>query len=72
MTSPGFVVLVVEDDVLTRIDVAGAFEASGCAVLEAAKGMVRPCSCPASDRSWQGVRKTRSTPCPKHSTPPSP
>ena len=26
-------------------------------------GMVRPCSCPASDRSWQGAPKTRSTPC---------
>ena len=26
-------------------------------------GMVRPCSCPASDRSWQGEPKTRSTPC---------
>jgi hypothetical protein len=25
-------------------------------------GMVRPCSCPASDRSWQGAPKTRSTP----------
>jgi len=35
MTSSGFVVLVVEDDVLIRIDVAGAFEASGWAVLEA-------------------------------------
>ena len=38
MTSSGFVVLVVEDDVLTRIDVAGAFEASGWAVLEAGSG----------------------------------
>ena len=28
-----------------------------------ANGMVRPCSCPASDRSWQGAPKTRSTPC---------
>ncbi len=27
-----------------------------------ANGMVRPCSCPASDRSWQGAPKTRSTP----------
>ena len=26
-------------------------------------GMVRPCSCPASKRSWQGAPKTRSTPC---------
>jgi transposase len=25
--------------------------------------MVRPCSCPASKRSWQGTPKTRSTPC---------
>ena len=25
--------------------------------------LVRPCSCPASDRSWQGAPKTRSTPC---------
>ena len=38
MTSSGFVVLVVEDDVLTRIDVAGAFEAAGWAVLEAGSG----------------------------------
>ena len=28
-----------------------------------ANGMVRPCSCPASDRSWQGAPKTRSTLC---------
>ena len=45
MTSPGFVVLVVEDDVLTRIDVAGAFEASGCAVLEAASGQAALALC---------------------------
>jgi CheY-like chemotaxis protein len=38
MPSSGFIVLVVEDDVLTRIDVVGAFEASGWAVLEAASG----------------------------------
>ena len=38
MRSQAFVVLVVEDDVLTRIDIAGAFEASGWAVLEAASG----------------------------------
>src|SRR5262245_31112810 len=30
--------------------------------------MVRPCSCPASERSWQGVPKPRSTPCHRHST----
>ena len=34
-----------------------------------ANGMVRPCSCPASDRSWPGAPKTRSTPCLKHSRP---
>jgi len=45
MTSPGFVVLVVEDDVLTRIDVAGAFEASGCAVLEAASAQAALALC---------------------------
>src|SRR5262249_24567958 len=28
-----------------------------------ANGMVRPCSGPASKRSWQGAPKTRSTPC---------
>jgi len=33
-----------------------------------ANGMVRPCSCPASERSWEGVPKTRSTPCHRHST----
>ena len=38
MTSPGFVVLVVEDDVFTLIDVAGAFEESGWTVLEAGSG----------------------------------
>ena len=32
-----------------------------------ANGMVRPCSCPASDRSWQGAPKTRSTPCQRSS-----
>jgi len=38
MTSSGFVVLVVEDDALTRIDLAMTFEASGWTVLEAASG----------------------------------
>jgi hypothetical protein len=33
-----------------------------------ANGMVRPCSCPVSDRSWQGAPKTRSTLCPTIST----
>ena len=28
-----------------------------------ANGIVRPCSCPASDGSWEGALKTRSTPC---------
>jgi transposase len=28
--------------------------------------MVRPCSCAASKRSWQGAPKTRSTPCLRH------
>jgi hypothetical protein len=28
-----------------------------------ANGMVRPCSCPASKRSWRGAPKTRSTLC---------
>src|SRR3984893_13800167 len=31
-----------------------------------ANGMVRPCSCPASKRSWQGAPQTRSTPCLRH------
>src|SRR6266404_7147450 len=31
-------------------------------------GMVRPCSGPASMRSWQGALKTRSTPCLRNST----
>src|ERR1700737_4764431 len=34
--------------------------------------MVRPCSCPASKRSWQGAPKTRSTPCLRHPIPRSP
>ena len=38
MPSLGFVVLVVEDELLTRFDVATAFEASGCTVLEANSG----------------------------------
>src|SRR5271156_3983395 len=42
------------------------------ALPRAVNGMVRPCSCPASDRSWQGAPKTRSTPCLKHSKPRSP
>ena len=43
-----------------------------CLPLMPANGMVRPCSCPASDRSWQGAPKTRSTPCPTRSKPQSP
>ena len=31
-------------------------------------GLARPCSCPASERSWQGALKTRSTPCLRTST----
>ena len=38
MTSFSFVVLVVEDDALTRMDITGAFAASGWAVLEAPSG----------------------------------
>ena len=37
-------------------------------VQKSADGMVRPCSCPASKRSWQGAPKTRSTPCLRNST----
>src|SRR5882724_9994292 len=37
-----------------------------------ANGMVRPCTCPASKRSWQGAPKTRSTPCLRHPIPRSP
>jgi hypothetical protein len=37
-----------------------------------ANGMVRPCSGPASMRSWQGALKTRSTPCLRNSTRRSP
>jgi len=33
-----------------------------------ANGMVRPCSGPASERSWQGAAKTRSAPCHPRST----
>src|SRR5271168_2326803 len=32
-----------------------------------ANGMVRPCSCPASKRCWQGAPKTRSTPMSQNS-----
>ena len=47
---------------------ATALSAAGTAVpkigpLMSANGMVRPCSGPASRRSWQGAPKTRSTPC---------
>jgi hypothetical protein len=31
-------------------------------------GMVRPCSCPASDESGKGLQRQRSTPCPRTST----
>src|ERR1700676_5004991 len=34
--------------------------------------LVRPCSSPASKRSWQGAPKTRSTPCLRHPIPRSP
>jgi hypothetical protein len=34
--------------------------------------LVRPCSCPASKRSWRGAPKTRSTPCLRHPVPRSP
>src|SRR6266404_2415931 len=40
---------------------ASAFPMSG-------NGMVRPCSGPASMRSWQGALKTRSTPCLRNAT----
>ena len=33
-----------------------------------ANGMVRPCSCPASDESGKGLQRQRSTPCPRTST----
>src|SRR6267143_4127283 len=36
-------------------------ETEGAVSLLSANGMVRPCSCPASKRSWQGAPKTRST-----------
>lgn len=45
MASLSFVVLVVEDDLLTRMDVAEAFEASGWTVLEAASGDVALALC---------------------------
>jgi hypothetical protein len=38
------------------------------ALFASGNGMVRPCSCPVSDRSWQGAPKTRSTLCPTIST----
>jgi CheY-like chemotaxis protein len=38
MTSSGLVVLIVEDNALTRMDLAEAFEASGWIVLEAGSG----------------------------------
>ena len=40
--------------------------------FDIAFSMVRPCSCPASKRSWQGAPKTRSTPCLRHPIPRSP
>ena len=39
MTSSSFVVLVVEDDVLTRLDIGATFEAAGWTVLDAASGV---------------------------------
>src|SRR6516165_499669 len=35
-------------------------------------GMVRPCSCPASDESGKGLQRQRSAPCPRASTAKSP
>lgn len=37
-----------------------------------ANGMVRPCSCPVGDESWQGAPTTRSTLCPRPPKLPSP
>jgi hypothetical protein len=37
-----------------------------------ANGMVRPCSGPASTRSWPGALKSRSTPCLRNSMQQSP
>jgi hypothetical protein len=44
----------------------------GCRKGMTANEMVRPCSGPASDRSWLGAAKTRSTPCLRNPTAQSP
>jgi hypothetical protein len=60
---PGREILIFwhEDDTYQRTCCAAAGTSGN--------GMVRPCSCPASDRSWQGAPKTRSTPCLRTQTP---
>ena len=35
-------------------------------------GMVRPCSCPASERRWHGAASTGARPCPRQQAPRSP
>src|SRR5215472_8429009 len=42
------------------------------AIKNSVNGMVRPCSCPASDESGKGLQRQRSTPCPRASTAQSP
>ena len=37
-----------------------------------ANGMVRPCSCPASERRWTGAASTGARPCPRQQAPRSP
>jgi hypothetical protein len=49
-----------------------AFEDQAGSRAMSANGMVRPCSCPASELSWQGAPKTRSAPCLRHPIPRSP
>ena len=34
-----------------------------------ANGMVRPCSCPASERRWQGLHQQGARPCPRQQAP---
>src|ERR1700674_5081910 len=68
----GPVVSVIRDAIRKLISLGFGEAEVGYFVQVSANGMVRPCSCPASDRSWQGAPKTRSTPCLRYLIPQSP
>jgi hypothetical protein len=54
--------------IFTRSSPSTTLHGTNSASLMSANGMVRPCSCPASAESGKGLRRQRSTPCPRTST----